>query len=373
MAARWPELALCAFAFLVGGAACKTDERPRAAAAESVRLTPRVSSTALSGSTAAKLAASDREAGVVAGRRPTRASGTEIVVAGERFDIGAPVVLWNDPGGYDAYRETPFFADQPDAPQKKRYRPGRGMWTDPSSRENEPAPGEPAPTLERLRELVDQFVLHYDVCGTSRRCFEILHDKRNLSVHFLLDLDGTLYQTLDLAETAWHARQANPRSIGIEITNLGAYPPGESDELDRAYVEDEHGVRVALDANARLLTPDFVARPIRPERVRGLANGTELEMHDLTSEQYATLARLAAGLAAIFPKIELDAPRDVAGHVRDDALSDEEFAAWHGLIGHLHITDQKQDPGPALDWEALLARARALRALEAGPIGAPRE
>ncbi|MBI5434889.1 MAG: N-acetylmuramoyl-L-alanine amidase [Planctomycetes bacterium] len=378
MAARWPELALCAFAVLVGGAACKTEERPRAAAAESVRLTPRVSSAALPASTAAQLGASDREAGFVAGKRPTRASGTAIVVAGERFDIGAPVVLWSDPGGYDAYRETPFFArdDGATAPStsgKKRYRPGRGLWSDPASRENEPAPGEPEPTLERLRELVDQFVLHYDVCGTSRRCFEILHDKRNLSVHFLLDLDGTLYQTLDLQETAWHARQANPRSIGIEIANMGAYPPDDDEVLARTYVEDERGVRVALDANAKLATPGFVARPIRPERVRGLANGSELEMHDLTSEQYATLACLTAGLAEIFPRIELDAPRDLAGRVRDDALSDEEFAAWHGLIGHLHITDQKQDPGPAFDWEQLLARARALRALGVGPVSAPRE
>ena len=48
-----------------------------------------------------------------------------------------------------------------------------------------------------LQQVVDQFVIHFDVCGTSRRCFEVLQDKRGLSVHFMLDIDGTIYQTLD--------------------------------------------------------------------------------------------------------------------------------------------------------------------------------
>src|SRR6185503_14558055 len=89
--------------------------------------------------------------------------------------------------------------------------------------------------LERLREVVDQFVLHYDVAGTSGRCFQVLQDARGLSVHFLLDVDGTIYQTLDLRDEAWHATKANPRSIGIEIANLGAYPPGKAKPLDDAY------------------------------------------------------------------------------------------------------------------------------------------
>jgi len=37
------------------------------------------------------------------------------------------------------------------------------------------------------------------------QCFKVLHDHRDLSVHFMLDLDGTIYQTLDLKERAWHA------------------------------------------------------------------------------------------------------------------------------------------------------------------------
>ena len=92
-----------------------------------------------------------------------------------------------------------------------------------------------------LRERVDQFVYHYDVAGTSRTCFMILHDVRGLSVHFMLDLDGTIYQTLDLKERAWHATTSNTRSVGIEIANMGAYSTRSNSVLDEWYAKDAAG------------------------------------------------------------------------------------------------------------------------------------
>src|SRR5262249_50813443 len=101
--------------------------------------------------------------------------------------------------------------------------------------------------LDSLRDVVDQFVIHFDVAGTSRRCFETLHDHRGLSVQFMLDLDGTIYQTLDLKEGAWHATKANSRSIGIEIANVGAYPTDGNPPFDRWYQRDASGkVRIVL-------------------------------------------------------------------------------------------------------------------------------
>ena len=35
---------------------------------------------------------------------PPQAQGTSIIVAGQPFDVGRPVVLWNDPQGFDAYQ-----------------------------------------------------------------------------------------------------------------------------------------------------------------------------------------------------------------------------------------------------------------------------
>src|SRR5207248_5689681 len=43
------------------------------------------------------------------GQQLTR-SGDEIVVAGQFFHTGVPVVTWMDPGGYDAYRVERRFA-----------------------------------------------------------------------------------------------------------------------------------------------------------------------------------------------------------------------------------------------------------------------
>jgi N-acetyl-anhydromuramyl-L-alanine amidase AmpD len=36
-------------------------------------------------------------------------------------------------------------------------------------------------------------------------------------------------------------------------------------------------------------------------------------------------------------------------------LTDEEMTNFSGLLGHWHITTRKIDPGPAFDWDRLLA------------------
>ncbi len=59
-------------------------------------------------------------------------------------------------------------------------------------------------------------MLHYDVTAYSRTTFQVLHDYRGLSVHFMLDVDGTIYQTLDLKERAYHAGTANSRSVCVK-------------------------------------------------------------------------------------------------------------------------------------------------------------
>jgi N-acetyl-anhydromuramyl-L-alanine amidase AmpD len=282
-------------------------------------------------------------------------AGNEIVVCGERVQVDAPVVLWTMEPFYDAYREGPRFAAGGEP--GKRYRPGR------EARTNELAAAVERDgwTRAHLAEEVDLFVLHYDACGTSRTCFRVLQDERKLSVHFLLDLDGTIYQTLDLREQAWHARAANPRSIGVEIAHVGAFPPGERDVLGLWYEWTEEGVRLRLPpatGDGGLRTA-FSRRPAREALVSGPIHGASFVQPDFTPEQYRSLAALAAALARVFPRIELDAPRDASGEVRTDALSDAEEADFHGILGHYHLQTDKRDPGPAFDWERFLAEARA--------------
>src|SRR5207249_270160 len=137
--------------------------------------------------------------------------------------------------------------------------------------------------LPILQDKVDQFVYHFDVCGTSSQCFFILHDVRGLSVQFMCDIDGTIYQTCDVKERAWQATIANHRGIGIEIANIGAYPVDDRERtLTQWYRKDPAGqTRVVLPAYAMksaIRTPNFVGRPARNEPVIGEIQGQNLAM-----------------------------------------------------------------------------------------------
>lgn len=298
---------------------------------------------------------------------PAPRRGDEMVVCGRYVSTGTPIVLWSDPGGYDAYLPRRRFGAGETRPSRAtpacdvplRYDPRPTGRLSPAARAAVAARGW---GVEELSAAVDRFVVHYDVCGTARRCFEILHDVRGLSVHFLLDVDGTLYQTLDLQERARHAGAANDRSVGVEIAHIGAYR--DFGVLGRWYPRDESGARVLrLPADLRddVRTPGFQGRPARAEPVRGTINGASYVQFDYTPEQYRALAALAASLSRTLPGIDLDAPRDPAGGVLDRALTPQELDAYSGVLGHWHVTDAKQDPGPAFDWERFLAEARALR------------
>jgi N-acetyl-anhydromuramyl-L-alanine amidase AmpD len=298
--------------------------------------------------------------------------GDEIIVAGQLFHTGTRVVTWMDPGGYDAYRvERRFsaFAESgweqtqgvvKDIATPNRYSMRLGALT-PEEIERQRGGGW---DLATLRRVVDQFVLHYDVCGISKQCFNVLHDHRGLSVHFMLDIDGTIYQTLDLKERARHATIANDRSVGIEIANMGAYPPGDTRVLDEWYPRDVRG-RPFIQVPARLGDPqirtkNFTGRPARPEPVRGVIQGQDLVQYDLTPQQYAALIKLTAALSRIFPKIKLDYPRDAEGKVLPHKLPDDTLAKYRGILGHFHIQTNKTDPGPALQWDKVIEGARRL-------------
>ena len=144
---------------------------------------------------------------------PLKRTGDEIIVAGQLFHTGTRVVTWLDPDGYDAYRTERRFApfDQSSWETSKvavaaLKSPNRfGLRKDGLTEEQVERVRGGGWDLPLLQSRVDQFVLHFDAAGTSRQCFKVLHDYRCLSVHFMLDLDGTIYQTLDLKERAWHA------------------------------------------------------------------------------------------------------------------------------------------------------------------------
>ncbi len=217
---------------------------------------------------------------------------------GRPIAIGARAVLWSEPGGF---RATQF--------------------------------GE-------RKGAVRMIVLHYDAAGTSAQCFHVL-ERRGLSCHFLVDLDGTIYQTCDTRARAYQAAEFNDGSVGIEIANIGAYPKRK--ELERLYPFPAGARRGALPKG-------FVPRPARPGPLRGRIHGTELWQHDFTDAQYEALGRLVGTLCGA-----LDVPALAPGGSGILATT----GTYRGIVGHYHLTPNKLDPGPAFDWDRFLALVRA--------------
>jgi N-acetyl-anhydromuramyl-L-alanine amidase AmpD len=275
-----------------------------------------------------------------------------------------------DPGGYDAYRVERRFApidksdwehsteEAPELRMPNRYSLRRTGLTD-EEIEKVRGGGWDLPLLQRV---VDQFVIHFDVCGVSRECFKVLHDQRDLSVHFMLDLDGTIYQTLDLKERAWHATTSNSRSVGIEIANMGAYGSEESNTLKKWYAKGEDGkVRITIPENlgdGGIRTRNFVGRPARPELIHGNTQGKDLVQYDFTPEQYKALTKLTATLCRVFPKIKCNYPKDAKGQLITEKLPDNDLDAYQGVLGHFHVQTNKTDPGPAFQWDRVIGGAR---------------
>lgn len=303
---------------------------------------------------------------------PVVRHGDEIVVAGQFFRTGNPVVLWMDHDGYDGYRVERRYSALPEADWKSSQAANRALTTPnryslrsatltPAEREDRRSGNW---SLSELQEVVDQLILHYDVSGTSRRCFELLHDHRGLSIHFMVDVDGTIYQTLDFKEKAWHATMANSRSIGIEIAHMGAYPDPDHAVLERWYEPTETaGIKLTIPAEAHpdsVRNPDYSAQPARGEIISGQINGQKLWQYDFTEEQYRALAHLAAALHVVFPRMALDYPRDEKGDLLLNTFAQSEWEQFSGVLGHYHLQTNKIDPGPATQWDRIVREARAL-------------
>jgi N-acetylmuramoyl-L-alanine amidase len=113
---------------------------------------------------------------------------------------------------------------------------------------------------------VDLLILHYTAMESAEASLDRLCDpKAEVSAHYLVDTDGSLWSLVEESKRAWHAGVAywsgetdiNSRSIGIEIQHQG---PGR---------EPDPFPRVQMDA-VSLLCQDIMQRHrIGPARVLG--------------------------------------------------------------------------------------------------------
>ena len=111
---------------------------------------------------------------------------------------------------------------------------------------------------------IDMLILHYTGMTTAAAALDRLCDpKTEVSAHYLIDEDGTVWRLVPEDRRAWHAGRAywagetdiNSRSIGIELVNPG----------------HEHGYRVFPEPQMTALialSQGILSRhPIPPHRI----------------------------------------------------------------------------------------------------------
>jgi hypothetical protein len=236
--------------------------------------------------------------------------GSSIIVCGQRFDVGQRVITFQDDPSINAY--TPHRIDKPS--EVPPFGPARGMSGIRDRWRRRRLIGADR-SLGRLKQVLRQFVIHHDGCADSRTCFHVLHDERGLSVHFLIDNDGTIFQTLDLVDCAFQAAGVNEISVGVELANRG-------DAL--RFPNDYHG---------------------RREKVTCRINGHQWLAYAYTKAQLDSMVSIGKALARIFPNLPQVYPTagdgdqmwgTIAGDVRE----------YTGYLGHYHVSSNKWDPGP---------------------------
>jgi N-acetylmuramoyl-L-alanine amidase len=243
---------------------------------------------------------------------------SKIWIAGVGFEIDARVVPWFEGGKWDARQDRCIAPSQPCSggvfPYSEKLMSRRANRTAlrpqlRAERDN--------PPLRAAQAVVRQFVLHHDGCPDAAACWNVLHNERGLSCHFLLDNDGTIYQTLDLAFMAFHAAQFNASSVGIELCNRGDAKREPTYYSRRGQSRDVATCRI---------------------------HGHTYLAFEYTKAQYQALRALVRGLARALPNLPIDYPQVSPGYQAWGVLGDAR--GYAGLLGHYHTTTRKWDPGP---------------------------
>ncbi|HBJ93122.1 N-acetylmuramoyl-L-alanine amidase [Ponticaulis sp.] len=107
----------------------------------------------------------------------------------------------------------------------------------------------PSPNQNKRRFPVDMLVLHYTGMEDGPSALERMRDeKAQVSAHYMVDVDGFIYQLVPEDMRAWHAGVSNwqgdgdlnSRSVGIEIVNGGhnvKLPDGSLQPYSRVQIE----------------------------------------------------------------------------------------------------------------------------------------
>lgn len=253
----------------------------------------------------------------------------KIYVSGVGFDCEAKVVRWDEGPGYDGAAPRCVNPSHPCpdgvtpyGDNAKNRRPNRYALRPALRRYGN------HPPLDAAQAVIRQFIVHHDGCASAAMCFNVLQNERGLSCHFLMDNDGTIYQTMDLSLMAYHAGGFNTHSIGIEICNRG-------------------------DAKR---DPDYYRKKNQKREMTTVRiHGHVYQCFQFTPPQIDAMHALVKAVNRALPNVPLEYPQDSPGHQAWGELPN--VAQFAGILGHYHTTRRKWDPGP-FDFQALCEKSR---------------
>ena len=181
---------------------------------------------------------------------------------------------------------------------------------------------QPLPYVELLEKrplsLIDLVVMHCtelpDMTMAREYGERVLYETgTGASGHYYIDRDGSIYEYVNPVHTANHTRGYNPRSVGIEMVNIGRYPDW-------------------LDSANQIMTETY------------------------TAKQISVLKKLLLHI-----KLECQNLKFIAGHEDLDVAM---VAASDDADKQVF---RKRDPGPHFPWQEILA-AVELKQITQAPL-----
>lgn len=167
-------------------------------------------------------------------------------------------------------------------------------------------------------EEIKFIVIHYSAgFGDAKTILQYENTKTEYGYHYMINRDGTYLNTAPPDQIVWHAKgdknTNNSNSIGICLMNLG---------YERKGVPGEHkGAWGTIDNWVEGTIP----------------HGTDkLRWEPYTNESIDTLVNLCVDLIKKFPGINVN-----------------------NIVGHSDIQKNKQDPGPAFDFESFREKVKS--------------
>ena len=178
---------------------------------------------------------------------------------------------------------------------------------------------------------ITMFVNHWDVCLSSRRCHKVL-ENRSISVHFMIDNDGTIWQTMDINDVAYHAgsRLWNNCSVGVEV----------SCAFDQKY-QDWY------------VRNGFGKRPIWESVVHGETVGPHLGFYDIQIKALKALWKAIVSCT----NVEWNTPVDDEGKMFPTRHPEASKGEFCGIVQHFQLKRSKVDVA-GLDLPTLIEEAK---------------